>query len=79
MLDHEQTGQNMNVLNNNEYEVTVRECCRMNSEEKDGPLICRSLNGTLFDFFSSFGSRSSSNGPFHRLWFSLTALAQLLL
>ena len=38
MLDHEQTGQNMNVLNNNEYEVTVRECCRMNSEEKDGPV-----------------------------------------
>ncbi len=32
MLDHEQTGQNMNVLNNNENEVTVRVCCRMNLE-----------------------------------------------
>ena len=38
MLDHERTGQNMNVLNNNENEVTVRECCRMNSEGQDGPV-----------------------------------------
>jgi len=69
MLDHERTGQNMNVLNNNENEVTVRECCRMNSEGQDGPLICRSRDGILFDSFSSSGSRSSGNGPSRTSWF----------
>ena len=48
MLDHEQTGQNMNVLNNNEYEVTVRECCRMNSEGKDGPKRKRKKQVTVY-------------------------------
>jgi len=64
MLDHEQTGQNMNVLNNNENEVTVRVCCRMNLEGQVCPLICRSRDGILFETFSSSGSRSSRNGPF---------------
>ena len=50
--------------------ATVRECCRMNSEGQDGPLFCRSPNGIRFGLFSSSGSRSSSNGPFRRWWFS---------